>query len=380
MGKIFYLFRVWLIISLLLLMPTTAQAAWQPELSVGLLSGQKQITVMVSREARVYGKDKKFITLKAGEKVTLTIDGKALRVNGKSIAGDTWELRPFDPRHLDKLVVTLNGREYRGGLKIIPRGSVFTVANVIPTEQYLRGVVPEEMPSDWPQEAVKAQAVAARTYALKNRERHKSDGYDLCSSTHCQVYEGKRAEMEGSDKAVAATYGEVLVSQNKLIDAFFHTDSGGMTEHSENVWGTKLPYLRAAMEADLHTLPWEKKITRSDFADKFSLGKLEKIELSPLTVGKGKGDRSVSGRVQSVTLKFAKGTKKVSGLDLRQMFGLNSTLFDIKLEKNEVIFKGYGMGHGLGMSQWGAKAWAKQKNYQEILAVYYHDTKIKKLY
>ena len=358
----------------------TVEAAWQPELAVGLLSGQKQITVTVAREARIYGKDKKFIVLKAGEKLNLAVDGKNLKVNGKTLAGDTWELRPFDPRHLEKLVVTVNGREYRGGLKIIPRGNTMTVANILPTEIYLWGVVPEEMPADWPQEAVKAQAVAARTYALKNRGRHQSDGYDVCSSTHCQVYEGKAAEMPGSTKAVNATYGEVLLSQNKLIDAFFHTDSGGMTEHSENVWGTMLPYLRASAEADSHTMPWEKKISLPNFENKFSLGKLEKIELSPLSVGKGKDDRSVSGRVKSVKLKFSQGTKKISGSDMRSLFGLNSTLFDMTLGKNEVIFKGYGMGHGLGMSQWGAKAWAKNKTYKEILALYYNDTTIKKLY
>lgn len=376
MGKNF-IFVLLIFVSCL---SSTAEAAWQPEISVGLLAGQKQVKVTVSREARFIAADKKIVTLKPRRSFEISWDGKNFKLDGQTLGGDVCELRTFDPRDLGELAVTVNGREYRGGLKIMRKGQGFTVINVLPIEKYLLGVVPEEMPADWPQEALKAQAVAARTYALKNRGRHKADGYDLCATTHCQVYGGKSGEGNGANKAVAATYGESLVINEKLIDTFFHTDSGGMTEHSENVWGTKLPYLRAAKEAQDKTLPWEKQIKRANFESHFSLGKLQKIELSPLKIGEGTGDRSVSGRVLKVRLKFADGAKIVSGSDMRSMFGLNSTMFDMRLTADRIVFKGYGLGHGLGLSQWGAKAWAKEKNYREILAHYYQNTKLKKIY
>lgn len=376
-----FIFPAVALFALLVGLTVVGEAAWQPEISVGLLSGQQKFTVMLNREARFTAANKKFVTLKANQMTEVSRDGDGLKVNGKILPGDTWELRPFDPRQLSELVVKINGREYRGGLKVMRRGSGLTVANVLPVEQYLWGVVPEEMPADWPIDALKAQSVAARTYAMKNRGRHQADGYDLCATTHCQVYEGKRAEMSKATKAVSDTYGEVLVNaQEKLIDAFFHTDSGGMTEHSEHVWGTHLPYLRAAKEVKQNTLPWEKKIALKTLESRFSLGELKKIEMSPLKIGNGTGDRSPSGRVLKVTLHFSGGKKTVTGLEMRSMFGLNSTMFDMSLGKDVVVFKGYGMGHGLGMSQWGAKAWAQSKNYRDILLHYYHGVKIKKVY
>jgi len=357
-----------------------ASAAWQPEISVGLLSGADKISVSLNREARITASSKKVIVVKPGSKIAISFNGDEITVDGRKLAGKSFELRPFDPRDLDKLVVTLNGRAYRGGLKIIGRGRKMTVVNVLPAEEYLRGVLPKEMPPAWPQEALKAQAVAARTYALKNRGRHKSDGYDLCDDVHCQVYEGKDAEEPSTDKAVNATYGEILVFKEKPIDAFFHADSGGMTENSEHVWGTMHSYLRTAAEKEEKTNPWEKKVPLATFEGKFSLGKTEKIILSPLKIGKGDSDRSLSGRVIKVKIKFQKGEKTVSGNDLRGMFGLKSTLFDMRLTKDAVIFSGFGVGHGLGMSQYGAKAWASEKDYKSILTHYYRGTELKKLY
>ena len=103
------------------------------------------------------------------------------------------------------------------------------------------------MSPEWPEETLKAQAVAARTFALKHRNRHAAEGFDLCDTTHCQLYD-KSAPNANTDKAIKATFGETILSGDKLIEAVFHTDSGGMTEDSENVWGNAVPYLRATRE------------------------------------------------------------------------------------------------------------------------------------
>lgn len=348
-----------------LLSPHSASAAWQPSLSVGLL--EHHTTVSLSAN---------------GQTTTITVKNGKLTLNGKTIDASTYTL-PTTANSASTVLV--NGKTYRGTIRIDLHGGSFTVVNVIPTEDYLADVLPKEMSSSWPQEAQKAQAVAARTFALHNRGRHKDAGYDLCTSTHCQSYGGVTGEEQGSTAAIAATYGEVLTYQGNLIDAVFHTDSGGMTDRSEDVWGSQIPYLRPAKELEMNTQPWKRTFSADTFAAKLArkkdIGKLLRITLSPLTVGKSATDRSASGRVKSATFAGTKGTLRLTGNDLRSLFSLPSTLFDLGLSGSTVTANGYGAGHGLGLSQWGARAFAaKGMKYQDILSHYYAGTTLKQLY
>ena len=173
--------------------------------------------------------------------------------------------------------------------------------------------------------------------------------------------------------------------QGRLIDAVCHTDSGGMTENSEDVWGTKIPYLRATSEVRRATQPWQKEWALSVFSAKLhaksDVGTLKRIQLSPLQIGKATTDRSVSGRVKTVALVGDRGALRLSGNEMRNLFGLKSTLFDLRISGNRVIATGYGYGHGLGLSQWGAKAYAEQgASAKDILVHYYRDIQIKDLY
>ncbi len=250
----------------------------------------------------------------------------------------------------------------------------------ISVEEYLRGVVPKEMPPEWSSEALKAQSVAARTFALKNRNRHAAEGYDLCDSTHCQLYV-PQSETTATDKAISATTGEVLLFGGEMIDAVFHTDSGGMTEDSENVWGAALPYLRAVQEDVTETKEWSKKISPQDFAKTVGMKKPEKIILSPLVVGKENSDRTKSGRVKSLIVIGDGSRKMFGGTNFRTMFGLPSTLFGISTDGKQIIISGYGAGHGLGLSQYGAKTLAEQgADYRTILHHYYRTVTIMKIY
>ena len=365
--------------------PMVAQAAWQPSLTIGLMENQSDVLIKISSGHAICQTEEKSIKkLTPNSNLVVSVKNQTLALDGKSVRGKNLEILPESSKISD-LQVSINGKPYHGRVKIILRGSTFTVINEIQTEDYLKGVISKEMPEGWPLEAQKAQAIAARTFALKNRKRHQSEGFDLCTSTHCQTYAGIAGETSAGNQAVNDTYGEVLEYQGKLIDAVFHTDSGGMTENSENVWETKIPYLRAAREKRTRTQPWEKKWDISSFSSKINfparLGALKKVSLSPLTIGKSADDRGASGRVKQVNFIGAKGQITLSGNQLRSLLGLNSTLFDIKLDKNTVTITGYGMGHGLGLSQWGARDWAAAgEDDAKILARYYANSQIKKLY
>jgi stage II sporulation protein D len=297
------------------------------------------------------------------------------------------ELTVEDERNLSKLVSTYDNKSYRGALRLLPRKGSLQLINRITAEEYLQGVVPEEMPAEWNPEAVKAQAVAARTYALRQRKRHAKEGFDVCATTHCQQYGGMAVERAAANQAVKATSGEVLESHGALVDALFHTDSGGMTENSEDVWGSRIDCLRAAKEVRTETYPWEKNITVEKFSELLvrrgkNIGTLKKIELSPIKIGKASKDRTVSGRVKQVTFVGKNGKASMTGNDLRSMLGLKSTLFGMTMNRNVLFIKGYGWGHGLGMSQHGAKAYADSEHYdyKKILQHYYRGAELKKLY
>lgn len=139
------------------------------------------------------------------------------------------------------------GYKYHGGFRYIRDSGDISVVNFVPMQEYVKGVVPYEMSTSWPLEALKAQALCARTYALYNYGKHGKD-FDVCNSTDCQVYGGMNSAGENSNKAVDETYGMYILYDGKPICAFFHSSDGGATEDSENVWSAALPYLRGVYD------------------------------------------------------------------------------------------------------------------------------------
>ena len=363
---------------------TAAQPAKQaPDLRVGLASGRASLTItLAGSKATVQTGSSKTITLAANTAAAIRWQDGAFLVGREKLRGEVLVIRPAAKAG----ELSLDGRRYRGALELRHKSGGLTAVNIVPVDGYLRSVVPEEMPVDWPAEAIKAQSVAARSFALASRGRHASEGYDLCTTTHCQIYTGTAAEKSASNAAIKATRGEVLTYGGKPIEALFHTDSGGMTENSEAVWGSHVPYLRAAKDTPAKTMPWTKTISRADLEHKLAakgrdIGKVRSIALSPLAIGRAAKDRTASGRVKTMTVKGTKGTATLSGTTWRSLLGLKSTLFDAKLAKDMVTFTGYGSGHGLGISQWGAERMAaKGASYAEILHHYYTGTKLQQLY
>lgn len=352
-----------------------AQPAEQaPLLRIGLTSGQTGVTVAAGSRAEARTESSRPVALTANAPCEIRWQNGAFLVGREKLRGEILIIRPSDKSDGG---LALDGRRYRGALELRHRGAGLTAVNIVPVDDYLLSVVPEEMPTDWPAEALKAQSVAARSFALKSRGRHAAEGYDLCTTTHCQLYKGIASEKTASTAAVRATRGEVLTYGGQPIEALFHTDSGGMTESSEDVWGSHVPYLRAVRDMPLGTMPWTKTMSTADLEKKLAakghaIGRLRAVELSPLAVGRAAKDRTASGRVKAMTVTGTKGTATLSGTAWRSLLGLKSTLFSAKLTKDTVTFTGFGAGHGLGISQWGAKRLAETgKSYADILHHYY---------
>lgn len=356
---------------------TTAYAAkskWQPEIKIGLITGATQVTLQFSAPCIMIDAKTKNTLQKISANTDLTLTLAELKANDIEIRGEKVDLQD--------LYVTINGRKYFGGVKLLKRGSGFTVINLAPVEEYLRGVLPKEMIQSWHLEALKAQAVAARTFVLKNREKHKAEDYELCATTHCQVYDGVNT-FETTDRAIAETRGEVLFHGGRTVDAPFHADSGGMTESAANVWGGNIDHLKAVAEEMKFTQAWTVKFSVYDFSSRMgdAFGTVQKFILTPLTIGKSAADRSTSGRVKSAQIVGSKKTVTMQGSEMRRKFSLPSTLFHVKIVGGEVIFEGYGKGHGVGLSQYGAKTYAEKGwKYDKILAHYYQGATLKKLY
>ena len=164
------------------------------------------------------------------------------------------------------------GRKYFGAFEYARDGNGVAVINVVDLEDYIRGVIPYEMSSSWPQEALKAQAVCARTYAYANLNKHAADGFDLCNSTDCQVYYGTNGANDRTDQAVLETAGRYLTYAGELINAFYYSSNGGASEDSENVWTEVLPYLRAVRDdfekqTNVSHTDWTYELTLEDITD-----------------------------------------------------------------------------------------------------------------
>lgn len=351
------------------------KSEWQPEVLIGLLGGVQQVTLQFSAPCTMVDTLTKQEIQKVPAGSDLTINFSALESNSVEIRGDKVALK--------NLQVIVNGRTYFGGIKLLKKNSALTVINIAPVEEYLRGVLPNEMIQSWHIEALKAQAVAARTFVLKNRHKHKNDGYELCTTTHCQVYDGSRTFMM-TDLAISMTRGEVLFQGGRTVDAPFYADSGGMTESAANVWGGKdVAHLQAVAEEQKQTQAWTVKFSVKDFSSRMgsAFGNLQSFNLTPLTIGKSAADRTTSGRVKFLKIVGSKKIVEMKSDEVRRKFSLPSTLFDVKMENGEVIFSGYGKGHGVGLSQYGAKFYAEKGwKYDKILKHYYKGVTLKKLY
>lgn len=202
----------------------------------------------------------------------------------------------------------INGKQYRGYLRFAVNGAVMTAVNVVDLEEYLYGVVPSEMPASYGEEALKAQTLAARTYAMTKLNAHKSSGYELCDTINCQVYKGYSGENSKTNGIVDETEGEIICYNGKPIEAVFSASTGGYTENSENVWYNVVPYLRAVPEVgEYGNNTWEKTLTLSQLDSLLSakgenIGSAQDIVITKISTGGRVQEMKIVGTSGSVTL------------------------------------------------------------------------------
>jgi stage II sporulation protein D len=273
--------------------------------------------------------------------------------------------------------IRVQGWPLPGVVEIQPTGeNRLDVINIVPLEAYVERAVAGEVYADWPIEALKAQAVVARSYVLHACGRRTDEPFDVESSVLSQRYAKGRVHRRIRE-AVGATRGEFLAHDGVPILAAFHTVAGGETAASEEVWGEPLPYLTRVDSPDVESPEyfWSYEIELDELRDALEVAGVEPGEDNEVRVL----ERTPSGRVARVEVLGA----ELSGRDLRRILGVGafrSTLFDVRVHEDRVRFLGSGAGHGVGLSQWGARQMAdKGRSYGEILKHYFPNTKVQSL-
>ncbi|GAB6273513.1 MAG: hypothetical protein STSR0004_03760 [Peptococcaceae bacterium] len=284
---------------------------------------------------------------------------------------------------------------YRGSLefRVAPEG--LTAINTLPLEEYLLGVVPNEMYAQWPIEALKAQAVVARSYVLAQMGSYNQQGFDVLATQASQVYRGADSENPVTTQAVCLTKGEILAHAGQPVDAVFHSSSGGFTENSEEVWKNSLAYLRS--KPDPHDnnekyYNWSVSYTQEQLKQQLAGKKqwrqgdkyIEPVNFKEITDLVELERTSSGARVKRLAVCGIGPDDQELKVEIynadavRTLLGLKSAFFTLEKTFNaeqkleQVTFRGNGWGHGIGMSQYGALGMARQGfNYRDILLYYY---------
>jgi stage II sporulation protein D len=369
----------WIAATLTLATIAPAKAA-SVELRVAVKDGVKQVTVGSSTRAVLRDGSGRSL----GEIAPMNAFTAAPK-QGR-VAIDRWQVGQVWVEPTSGGYTFIGDRWYRGRTLLVPTAKGIAAINYVDLEQYLYSVLGGEMNGNWPPEALKAQAVAARSYALYQRDRARNRIFDVGDTAAWQVYDGVMDESTGTQAAVNATQGQVLTYSGQIIEAVFHSSAGGCTENVEDVWTQSLPYLRSVPDYDRSSPVFQWSRTFSPTELKKHIGGVGNI----LSLQPEKTTRC--GRVLTMQVIGDAGKRLMNGDSLRAALGLKSTLFEVipqgvsSLSKSKsslpVAFQinGRGFGHGLGMSQWGAYALAQQgANYQQILAHYYRNTTLAKI-
>jgi stage II sporulation protein D len=315
----------------------------------------------------------------------ITPHGKGFLVNGIRMAHERLTMRAGE-QGLTLLLMKPNDKApgdqrfivpVSGLVHIVRKGKGFLVINQADLEEYVKGVVPSEVNSSWHPEMLKAQAVAARTYALYQQMLSASRDYDVVATVQDQVYKGKNGVDAAVLRAVDETRGLVLTYQNAPIYAAFSSTAAGLTEDSMNVWSKEYPYLKGVecpFDLESPFYHWTAsfrldKLEQSLRQQGFAVGAISSME--PLSFSRG-------GRVAKLRVVHSGGELILRGEDLRKAVGYSivpSTQFTIDSVGQDIVLSGYGAGHAVGMCQWGAKELAELGYpFSTILAYYYPGT------
>lgn len=313
---------------------------------------------------------------------TVGLRSGELTLGGKAAGSPTLYVPPTPGSR-----VQIGRKTYRGGVLLRVKGNQVQGINVVNVEDYLRGVVPAEMPALWPEAALEAQAVVARTYV--SRRVNPAQPYDICATTNCQMYPGVAGEHERTNSAIDATLGEVLTFGGELADTYFSANSGGYTASAAEVWGKNLPYLIAkpdpqSVAASGDRGRWQLNVSQSRVQSaansyRLNVGTVRRVAFTRV---------STSGRVEEVTVTGSNRTARLSGANAGGFVrDLGASSSRARIEGGGTVsasqplrVSGQGSGHGVGLSQYGALGFAREgKGHRDVLGFYYPGTAVQAL-
>jgi stage II sporulation protein D len=360
-----------------------SNSAYFNNLKVGLVSmSSPSVTITLNGDYDINGQ-----TYTAGSVFNLELDGTSITFNGTLQS----QLN-IVPKAAENLLTITSGSvtyKYMGSFTFKLYNNKILPINFIDTENYLKGVVGYEMADNYPLEALKAQAIGARNYALSRIGYEAAKGYDFDDTISYQVYKGYNPIYSSVIAAVNQTRGQVLLYNDKLVETLYSAWHGGVSEDSENVWGNAAPYLRSVVDT-FEGDPWpngSRLLTNSQIqAALVTKGYLTptdtfvQLDLSSIT-------RFASGRVSNINIIYKDSlgltlTKAVIRDSTRSFLSLPSNLYTVTYDEasSTYTFSGKGNGHGLGMSQIGAKNRAAAgQTYEQILKFYYQGTYVQSL-
>lgn len=387
--------------------------------SVGLIVDTNAVEIGSAGEFTVHMEDGREIgRLRGGQTLEFRDEGATVSIGSRGGPAGSAVQRPSQVaaaglrppllvRSADGGTLTLRGQTYRGELRVqqAPAGGL-TVVNRLDMETYLQGVVPREIGRFDLDifEAIKAQAVAARTYAYTYLGRRAQQGFDVYATVEDQVYGGAGAENETVNRAVRETSGEILLYNGRPITAFYHSTCAGHTAAIDEVWNNApVPYLVAVRDVDPAGQAYDRSSSRFSWTERWTHGELVGIlnrTLADSLRGRRIGriqdmrvvQRTPSGRIRSLRLEtdagsFTLGKDRIRWILTPNRGGLlNSSKFDVALTRSggrvtEIAANGGGWGHGIGMCQVGAMGRARAgQDYRTILGTYYPGTVIQQLY
>jgi stage II sporulation protein D len=301
---------------------------------------------------------------------------------GLAFGGDVVPFTGVRVEPADEATISLNGVRLRGTLEIVRQQDLtLLVVNHVGLEDYLRGVLSKEAPDYWPMEALKAIAIAARTYAFYQRLAKEQFDFDVTGTVQSQLYGGKSVEKDSTDRAVKATRGWILMSQGQLFPAFYHSTCGGRTEHARVMGPYDITPLQGGVLCDFCSsspfYTWRRRLSKEDVSwalhkqGRGSVGTVDDLRVV---------SRTSSGRAEQIAIVGNRRTLTVTGYEFRALFGferIRSPMVSILPLGGGFLLEGHGWGHGVGMCQWGASELARRGvSAPEILTFYYPQTQL----
>jgi stage II sporulation protein D len=274
----------------------------------------------------------------------------------------------------------INGRRFRGDVELIKKDNGnLLVLNFIDLEDYVKGILYHEVSHYWPLEALKAQAIISRTYAVYQVQENRQKDFDVTSDIYSQVYGGRTSERYRTNIAVEETKGSILTYNNKPFPAYFHATCAGHTEDASLLWNIDIPPLKGVVCNFCRESPhfkWHLVLYRGELRQRlvnagYNMGMIKEI----IVLGKDNSARITDLKIVTTTKDLT-----ISAKDFRNIIGPNeirSTNFTVSIAGDDAVFEGIGWGHGVGLCQWGAYFMAKQgKSAEEILKYYYPASRV----